>query len=34
MMGHRVIEAIGEVGGHGGGGSWMLGVGLVAVEDV
>ena len=34
MIGHGVIEAIGEVRGDGGGGSWMLGIGLIAVEDV
>ena len=34
MMGQGVIEAIGEVRGHRGGRSWMLGVGLIAVEDV
>ena len=34
MVGHGVIETIGEVRGHRGGGSWMLRVGLKAMEDV
>lgn len=34
MIGHGVIEAVGEVRGHRGGGSWMLRVGLIAMEDV
>ena len=34
MIGHGMLEAIGKVRGKGGGGSWMLGVSLIAVEDV
>ena len=35
MVGHGVVEAVGEVRGQGRcGGSWMLGVGLIPVEDV
>ena len=34
MIGHGVIEAIGKVGRDRGGGSWMLRIGLIAVEDV
>ena len=34
MIGYGVIKAIGEVGRHRGGRSWMLRVGLIAVKDV
>lgn len=34
MVGHGVIKAIREVRGDRRSGSWMLGVGLIAVEDV
>ena len=34
MIGDGVIQAIGEVRGNGGGRNWMLGIGLIAVEDV
>lgn len=34
MIGHGVIEAVGEVRRHGGGRGWMLRVGLIAVEDI
>ena len=34
MIRHGVIETIGEVRGYGAGGSWMLRIGWIAVEDV
>ena len=34
MIWDGVIEAIGEVRGDGGRRNWMLGIGLIAVEDV
>ena len=34
MIGHGVLETIGEVRGNGDGGHGDLGVGLVSVEDI
>lgn len=34
MIGHGVTKTIGEVKGDGGGRSWNLRVGLIAVEDI
>ena len=34
MIGHGVVQTVGEVRGNGDGGHWDLGVGLITMEDI